>query len=101
MKHDFLKSSDWHKVASRISEEISKKSIAALDTEITDSTRYAAEIRYTAGYITALRDILKLPNLILTDDDEDKAINKEERDVLRLNGSPHEPSNRALTNFRG
>ncbi len=96
MKHDFLKSLDWQKIASTISEQITIKSVAG----VTEAKTFD-ELRYTAGYVAALQDVLRLPDLILTDDDEDKVISKEERDVLRLNGSPHEPSNRALTNFRG
>src|SRR5229473_8130980 len=96
MKHDFLKSLAWQKIANRIEEQISIKSIEG----VTESKNFE-ELRYTAGYTAALRDVLRLPDLILTDDDEDNTISKEEKDVLRLNGSPHEPSNRALTNFRG
>ena len=96
MKHDFLNSSDWQKIASRISEQITVKSI----TGVTESKTYD-ELRYTAGYVAALQDVLRLPDLILVDDDEDRAISKEEKDVLRLNGSPHGTPNRALTNFRG
>jgi len=96
MKHDFLKSFDWQKIAATISEQITIKSVAG----VTESKTFD-ELRYTAGYVAALQDVLRLPDQILADDDEEKTVSEEEKDVLRLNGSPHEPSNRALTNFRG
>lgn len=91
MKRAFVESVGWQKIVLDISEQITIKSIAG----VTESKTFE-ELRYTAGYVAALRDVLDLPNTLLKDDDEEEKATKEEKGVLRLANSP-----RARTNFLG